>query len=63
MRWNTVYILTMKKQFITIALSLFVSGSHAQISLQQYLEITTPSFKYSQVQANLSLLDEKYPEL
>lgn len=53
----------MKKQHIIIALSLFVSGSQAQISLQQYLEVTTPSFKYSQVQANLSLLDEKYPEL
>lgn len=63
MRWNTVYFITMKKQYITIALCLFVSGSQAQISLQQYLEVTTPSFKYSQVQANLSLLDEKYPEL
>ncbi len=53
----------MKKQYITIVLCLFVSGSQAQISLQQYLDMTTPSFIYHQVQSNLSLLDEQYPKL
>ncbi len=53
----------MQEHYIAIALFLLISGSQAQISLQEYLALTTPSIRYSQVQANLALLDEKHPEL